>query len=244
MDEEKAKISQLKVQEPPANCPVPPPCPVCPPRPKPTQILLKILLVLGAALLFAAIILVGSGLRISKGESLLDIWLASRRGISPTPEVLATPTPNPTADWKTYENTTFGYLLKYPNNWNKASEKVDRGTLLLIDRPIESYLTQEGADIAVWVEKKTKQEFDSLYNQEKRPSDTTVLKKFMISGEPAIMLSVKYAEGTIMEGKGVIEVDIHHNGNLFQIGLLGPVTDVEKNKVIFDQILSTFKFTE
>lgn len=26
-------------------------------------------------------------------------------------------TPDPTADWKTYTNTKYGYSLKYPNNW-------------------------------------------------------------------------------------------------------------------------------
>jgi hypothetical protein len=122
MEEKGPEIPQLKVKETPANCPVPPPCPVCPPKPKPTQVLLKVLLVLGMALVLALIILVGSGLRITKKESLLDIWLASRKGISPTPEVLATPTPDSTADWKTYTNQKYNYSFKYP-----AEAKLEEG---------------------------------------------------------------------------------------------------------------------
>jgi len=36
---------------------------------------------------------------------------------APSPAVVATPTPDPTANWKTYTNTKYGYLIKYPKNW-------------------------------------------------------------------------------------------------------------------------------
>lgn len=35
----------------------------------------------------------------------------------PTPIVTATPTPDPTADWKTYEYTEQNFLVKYPPTW-------------------------------------------------------------------------------------------------------------------------------
>jgi len=34
----------------------------------------------------------------------------------PTPEI-ATPTPDPIVDWKTYTNTKYGYSIKYPQEW-------------------------------------------------------------------------------------------------------------------------------
>ncbi len=46
---------------------------------------------------------------------------------TPTPTVTTTvikttsPTVDPTANWKTYSNQTYGYEVKYPNNW-KVSE--------------------------------------------------------------------------------------------------------------------------
>jgi len=36
---------------------------------------------------------------------------------TPTPTVTTTPTPDPTADWETYTNTKYGYLIKYPEGW-------------------------------------------------------------------------------------------------------------------------------
>ncbi|MGI5825878.1 MAG: hypothetical protein ACOX50_00520 [Patescibacteria group bacterium] len=112
------EVEQLEVKEIPEGCPVSPPCPVCPPKPKPWQICLRMLLLLTAGLALAFIILACSGLRITRKESLLDIWLASRKGISPTPEVLEpTPTPDPIADWRTYTNEKYDFSIKYPSSW-------------------------------------------------------------------------------------------------------------------------------
>lgn len=37
---------------------------------------------------------------------------------TPAPEAVATPTPDPTADWKTYTNDQYKFVFKYPNNWS------------------------------------------------------------------------------------------------------------------------------
>ena len=118
--EEKQSVPQLQeVKPPPKECPVPPPCPVCPPKPKPWQVCLKIFLLLLSGLVLALIILAASGLRITRKESLLDVWLASRKG-TPTPEIIEptpTPTPDPTANWKTYADKDALFSLKYPRDW-------------------------------------------------------------------------------------------------------------------------------
>ena len=45
--------------------------------------------------------------------------------VQPTPTPLSTeipsPTPNPTANWKTYTNTIYKYSLRYPQNWNVSA---------------------------------------------------------------------------------------------------------------------------
>ena len=38
-------------------------------------------------------------------------------GPTPTPIVEATPTPDPTAGWKTYIDTAYNYSIKYPSDW-------------------------------------------------------------------------------------------------------------------------------
>jgi len=42
---------------------------------------------------------------------------------TPTPGAVATPTPDPTANWKTYTNTKYGYLIKYPKDWILRPDK-------------------------------------------------------------------------------------------------------------------------
>lgn len=63
--------------------------------------------------------LVYAGVQIGKKQSLISV--------SPTPmptEVLiptipiSTPTPDPTAGWKTYTNKKYGYSISYPINWD------------------------------------------------------------------------------------------------------------------------------
>lgn len=254
MDREKTEIPQLKVKETPPNCPIPPPCPVCPSKPKPWQIGLKALLLLGAGLVLALIILVGSGLRITRKESLLDIWLAGRRGVSPTPEILATPTPDPTADWKTYTNEEYDFEFKYPSNKTAefleepyngfCNENKRRGLVNLLLWPEGKKLPVVGEEIGVsdvslfiygeenknnlslekWIEKNCPQLL-SGYKKE----------NYEISG----LSAVKYTR--IGEGVGAPEIQPYifllKNNKLFYVHPYG-------DKEIFDQILSTFKFLE
>jgi len=43
-------------------------------------------------------------------------------GPTPTPIVEATPTPDLTANWKTYTNIKYGYSIKYPLDWSFEEE--------------------------------------------------------------------------------------------------------------------------
>ena len=72
------EIKQLKVKNIPLKCPV------CPPKLKFGQICLRAILFLLFGLVLAFFILAASGLRIVRQELLLDIWLASQRGLTPT----------------------------------------------------------------------------------------------------------------------------------------------------------------
>ena len=49
-------------------------------------------------------------------------------GPTPTPVAVATPTLDPTANWKTYTNEKYGYSIKYPAEWSEQL-KCEGGTI-------------------------------------------------------------------------------------------------------------------
>ncbi len=229
MDQGKTEIPQLKVKETPANCPVPPPCPVCPPKLKPTQVLLKVLLVLGMALVLAVIILVGSGLRITRKESLLDIWLASRRGVSPTPEVLATPTPDPTADWETYTNEKYGYLIKYPSQWEVTEGKELRQVVISGDIGDLYY-----APLSIQVYENTKKL--SIEDWAKEFGWENIIPKFTDIKIDS-KLAVRWKDSL-----GVLNFIVQNDDKIYNFSPLEVQENIENQNLMMEKILSTFKF--
>lgn len=232
------EIEQIKeVKPPPKECPVPPPCPVCPPKPKPWQVCLKLLALLLAGLVLAFIILAASGLRITRKESLLDIWLASRK-TTPTPEVLeSTPTPDLTANWKTYTDERYGYSIKYPSDWDlvESSKTIDgekRDSVLIscdIEDPyyapitVQVYQNPKKLSIREWAE-----EFGWK----------GVILEFVdteIDGQPA----VEYKDGL-----GVLNFIVQKDDRIYSLSSHDSQENIEKQNLMMSQILSTFRFLE
>ncbi|HUW24882.1 MAG TPA: hypothetical protein VMW04_04710 [Patescibacteria group bacterium] len=248
---QETEIPQLKVKETPVNCPVLPPCPVCPPKPKPWQVCLKALLVLGAGLVLALIILVGSGLRITRKESLLDIWLASRRGITPTPEVIE-PTSEPFAGWLTYTSEKHGFSFRYPESYQKYLIEHDSG--VEIECGCESLnwflVGKVSSDLKPedwWVKygKKTfngegvhPYAFKVITTEEKKIGSNEM---FVVEAETK-KIENESANPAVPLGPLSFKVYITSSGkNLAVITeyLLG-----KEERDLFDQILSTFKFLD
>lgn len=131
MEEQEAKISQIKVEETPPNCPVCPPCPV-PPKIKPGKAFFRVFCLFLLALILAAVVLVGSGIRIVRKESLLDLWLAKKQVPTPTETFRPVLTTDPTANWKTYTNTDFRFNFKYPSDFSVENTANNSGDLFQV----------------------------------------------------------------------------------------------------------------
>lgn len=160
-----------------------------------------------------------------------------------------TPTPNPTADWKTYENKQVGFNIKYPNNWNilvKSNKTTISGprSCFVIDissqkspsSDIKQFIKntffnnlnyQEVADI-IDRNYQTDKAFDSLRTPEFDMCGTE--HQFFIKNNIIVDLEIGHACFEGGDGSG---------------------SDIEKycssvddqTRILIPQILSTFKFT-
>ena len=89
------------------------PTPVQTVPPIPTKSGSKLKLILGIIIL----ILVSAGILLAKSGSLSQLTAKPTPTPVPTQIPIPTPTTDPTANWKTYNNTKFNYSFKYPVEW-------------------------------------------------------------------------------------------------------------------------------
>lgn len=162
------------------------------------------------------------------GENLSQISL-------PAPKALVTPAPTntkETANWKTYTNSKYGYSIKYPSQWNTNSPPSGPG-ILIGQGPNEDQINIDTSltKNAIMVEscKQTQQVFlDNI------PASRCEFTQ-EISGERGVVYNPPIVSKTVY-------IEALHNGQYYSIVLTSDETS-DKFK-IFNQILSTFKFTD
>lgn len=130
------------------------------------------------------------------------------------------PTADPTASWKTYSNGEFSF--KYPDTWS-----IDGIKMFKSDRSIEMWAF--GTD-------------GSMYNECKNLDNTQIIGNLRIKSFSGVTTSEMCDPVNLtLREKWIVKVD----GEGFQPGLQYSYrtssTDAEE---IFNQILSTFKFTQ
>jgi len=167
-----------------------------------------------------------------------------------TPSEL-TPTPDPTADWKTYTNTKYGYSIKYPSNW-----WIEREYALISDIPSEVY---EGPispvplpyeiDINELKNPKRKEFKELIISNNMFPPE--MKESFSFQEEKIGSYRVFRTSDVIPSYAGELHAYFEGNGGLRYIDIvLWPynkdTTFLNQNRVvvIFDQILSTFRFLD
>ncbi|MCL5411727.1 MAG: hypothetical protein M1150_03235 [Patescibacteria group bacterium] len=157
-------------------------------------------------------------------------------------------TTSATANWKTYSNSTLGFTLKYPNSWSVAdnlngSVSIESADFRQDDKNKLEEQATSGAKIFISTSSVSTLPTRSV-GQVIKGSDTVTDKE---------VLSVK---SITVDGKSGIEWDFQEKGNPAFTGTIAKVLNNAKtyeieiiyssktSKDIFDQILSTFKFTD
>ena len=155
------------------------------------------------------------------------------------------PTTDPTEVWKTYTNDKFNFLFKYPENLFKyfeiLSETSDSANLEFATDQISGGRPELFTTININKDPRTLKEYiemyKSFYEDIKEQSE-------IIDGNSASRI-IRYPAK--LEVPMVYSDSIYFKKNLFiySIRMVSENKDLlEKNKLIFNQILSTFKFNE
>lgn len=231
--------------------PTPPPQPVAPPVPPvfPKKNNLAVILLS----VFLLVTLLISGYLFLQVQSLTKQLAQLQVQPTPTPQSTEIPSPtlDPTANWKTFVNTTFKYLLKYPQTWLvSAKGNVDPTTF---DMPIfESKCNYEKGELCqqIYVEATRNSDPADLNPTFVKNDDiVTNTQNLKIDGETAKIF--EHFQTNYQGVPGIFRYVIltNHAGYRYTILYLESKKGKEfktgsdlENKIIFDQILSTFKF--
>lgn len=210
--------------------PVQSPTPAIPPSPINPRVIILIVLIIIVALVL--------------GVGVYTLNSSKKQSTSPQPSILPSPKPtvDPTANWKTYTNSVLQFSIRYPSDWN--IEEIENKTIILIKSPNVEYQEPvnkvvKGAEIRIQI---------SPYNYSgnissliQKPgtvpeADITYISSILV--EVSEIESVKTIS-TGLYGK-VVQYQIPKENKIYEIGIYTSDQTIQNT---FDQILSTFKFT-
>jgi hypothetical protein len=151
--------------------------------------------------------------------------------INPT----ATPTPDATTDWQTYNNAKYQFTMKYPNTWT-AIENTSLKSPYLANITFGLTKTiQEGGSFGLTLRDQTEEEYLASLKKEGyvilNNVDTT------LGGKKAIFYTFNRKDSPKSQWKEIVAKD----NNFLITFSSGANTNQES---IFNQMLSTFKFTK
>ena len=153
---------------------------------------------------------------------------------SQSPEITSV-TPDETANWKTYRNEEYGFEFKYPSDWPIDNEAPrDESVIVVVLSRISEKFGREMIYVGVW-DTKTNiwNTFEEFLNRRRldHPIEDIVIGQ-----------TIKAKRIYIPQGQdGPFDiVAFEHMGKIYEFS----ATCAKESSVQYDQILSTFKFTE
>ena len=186
--------------------------------------------------------------------------LYSKPVLQPTPSPVAetTPSPDPTANWKTYKDEKYKYEFRYPNDWNLVENKF-YPEMAFIKPPSTTELENLAKNTSLTANINTTPNFLSaapnqsidqfmeIFYQSTNPA-TGTLEKDVFKFDKTI--SINGRKAWVITGGCCVDYGIHvfviNNGAVMRI-TLNTYTDKGRPwmfEEVFDQILSTFQFTD
>lgn len=153
---------------------------------------------------------------------------------TPTPTTIPTPTPDPTESWKIYTNTKIGFSFKYPEGWTEKGPEAANDTTIVYINSDEKFGTgPEQLWYFVWTTAVNK-----LPDRQYTKGLINNYTSYKTTDEPSRFGALGYF--LTKDEKQYIGVFLTPYNSVKTAAF--PSQD--KYEVIFDQILSTFKFIE
>ncbi len=158
-------------------------------------------------------------------------FLGTRKNNTPAP----TQNADQTANWKTYSNLEEKYSFKYPSTW-VPDEKYSRPGYfhdIAWEQSFDVYIVSNVDTYEAWVNGRETSKIKEPQN-------------IQVDNLPALKI---VGQGVLQGGTDFYNIDtvVKYNGKVLNLGgsLLSHSTDkIEKFNSLYDQILSTFKFTD
>lgn len=171
------------------------------------------------------LILVGVGSYIL-GTKKTQTVIENKVIIQPSP----TPTPDPTASWQTFANTQYGYTLRHPLDWKYAVSPKGLGQVILL--PQNEQIPLEPSFIVV-----------SVANSIIEPLIEGDERNILVNKKSVTVAGLNGEQGGFKEygteGISHIQTAVAHNNQTYYFYL-----DRLEYVDIYNQILSTFRFTD
>ncbi|MBU4338960.1 hypothetical protein KKB43_02600 [Patescibacteria group bacterium] len=154
--------------------------------------------------------------------------------------------PDEISDWKTYRNEEYGFEVKYPEIFTVATTKsyygYERGfPEIKFDALVEFHQARySNIDFMIDIDasEKSMQELEKIYDR-----SSSSLSYFLNSKKEILInnhKSIEYRWGMLEGGIGEITILLSHNSKTIIVS----TPDLSDTAEMFNQILSSFKFTE
>lgn len=160
--------------------------------------------------------------------------------------------PDPTADWKTYTNKTDKFFIKYPPDWRLRIDNPAANQVIL-ESPDYTGNDSKGIIMNVRTSDTDKVDIEDWFADRLAESKKPLTKEDVMGKERIYEDSVKRTTISDIAAiqfisalqAGGLETAFIKNKKLFSIGiLLFGKEQMDEKKKIYEQIVSTFKFTE
>lgn len=169
--------------------------------------------------------------------------------IAKTPTVI--PTVDPTAKWKTYTNSKYGYVLSYPTDWSLV-EQLSGSYVDIYDQPnITQPQLHDGSWIRISVsidDRKGRIQSSDPIGTRKEIADKVFEEKIAdlaLDKYPAFKTVLDILPGSQTDTRPTTNILTKIGSNTFIMSFSNPdKNQYEKDLNIFNQILSTFKFIQ
>ncbi len=202
------------------------------PKPKPRQTYLKIFLLILAGLALVFIILAVSGLRITRKESLLDIWFASRKS-APTAE--PSPALEAAANWKTYADEKYKYQFKYPPEWPIETHDVPNFPSNRVTSLGKNSALIINVDKVSQIDDRNCQSKKAIYNNQGYEAES-----ISVAGNSAWRVALPGGQNPKSD-----VICLENDGLIYEILYsYNTLSSESEQKKIYTQILSTFEFLD